>query len=307
MESQVNIGEHVVFNLAENRTRDVFFCEDCRNVSFENISFTRFGGMGIVAQRCEDITLRNVVSLPAAGERISLTADNVQLINCGGNVLMEKCRMGWALDDPLNIHGNYLEVESLEGRKLKLRSKHAQHAGFFPYRPGDRLEFLEMHSRRLLAAAKVVKWTPDAVDHARCTLEVDAEISGVNHGVIVENVTLNPDVTIRDCEFTGFFHLRLSGRGDYLIENNRFTDGYASVLGMDLADYWYESGRIGKMVIRNNTVTHRGWFNFGISGWNGNEPDLPKVHGSIHLENNRFIDFPGQKWSAVGVRDFSVK
>lgn len=217
---------------------------------------------------------------------------------------MDGCRMGWALDDPLNIHGNYLQVESVDGRTLRLRTRHKSHAGFFPYRAGDALEFVDAHRRDVKARAHVAAWAPVTGDATACTVTVDADVPAVAAGQLVENASLNPDVTIRNCTFTDFYHLRLSGRGTYLVESNRFERGSAAVLGMDLADYWYESGRIRSMTIRNNTVVGRGGFSFGLSGWNGNEADVPVIHETIVLEGNVFENFSGTKWSAVGVRNF---
>ena len=92
-----------------------------------------------------------------------------------------------------------------------------------------------------------------------------------------------------------------------MIESNRFERCSAAVLGMDLADYWFESGRISDMTIRNNAVVKGGGFHFGLSGWSGNGPDVPKVHGRVVLEGNVFDQVRGARWSAVGVRDFVVK
>ena len=298
------VGETGCVNLAENRDRLSVFFEDCADVAVENVALPRGAGMGVVAQRTRNVTLRGFTSCPLAGERITLTADTVQLINCCGQVLMDGCRMGWALDDPVNIHGNYLQVESVNGRTVRLRTKHGSHAGFFPYRVGDALEFVDAHRRDVKASAHVASWTPDANDDTACTVTVDADVSAVAAGQLVENATLNPDVTIRNCTFTDFYHLRLSGRGTYLVENNRFERGSAAVMGMDLADYWYESGRIQNMTIRNNVVVGRGGFTFGLSGWNGNESDLPLIHDTVILEGNVFENFSGAKWSAVGVRNF---
>ena len=75
---------------------------------------------------------------------------------------------------------------------------------------------------------------------------------------------------------------------------------------MDLADYWFESGRIADMTIRNNAVVQGGGFHFGLSGWSGGKPDVPKVHGRVVLEGNTFDQVRGARWSAVGVRDFVV-
>lgn len=285
-----DVGERVVVNLAANRERLSFFFQDCSDVKIEDVRLPRGAGMGVVAQRCRNVTLRNFDVEPENGEGVSLTADIVQLINCCGSVLIEDCEMSGSLDDAINIHGNYLALESVDGGKVTLRTKHEQHAGFFPYRVGDELEFVEPKRREVRAKAKVVSIDPDPKDVTLVTLALDrAPVAEAVKGTIVENATLNPDVTIRNCRFRDIPHVRLSGRGKYLVEDNLFVRCNEAVCAMDLADYWYESGRISEMTIRGNTVIESGGFRVGVAGWNGDEPDLPKVHGRIVIRDNRFV------------------
>ncbi len=301
------VGEHVAVNLEEQRCRDVFFFEDCEGVSVENVAIRRFGGMGIVGQRSGNIKVENLSVHPSEGERVSLTADIVQFINCYGSVSMLGCEGGKSFDDWINIHGNYLKVMSADGRRVRVRPQHPSQQGFFPYRPGDAIEFVTSRERRVLASARVVSAARCADDPSACEVTVASDLPEARlAGSLVENVTLNPDVTIRNCRFSDFPHLRLSGRGRYLIEGNRFERCGNAVLGMDLADYWFESGRIMDMTIRNNVVVDGGGFSFGLSGWSGREPNIPKVHGRIRLEGNKFERVRGAPWSAVGVSDFKV-
>jgi len=302
------VGEKVVVNLEEKRYRDVFFFQDCDGVAVENVTMRRFGGMGVVGQRSGNIRLDRLAAIPPEGERVTLTADIVQFINCYGDVAVTNCEGGHSLDDWINIHGNYLLVESVAGDRVRLRTKHASHSGFFPYRPGDALEFVTAHGRKVVAKAKVRSVAANPADRTSCEVTVDADLGGANVvGLIVENATLNPNVTIRGNRFVDYPNLRLSGRGKYVIEGNRFERCCTAVTGMDLADYWYESGRISDMTIRNNAVVGGGGFVFGISGWRVNEPDLPKIHGRVLIEGNTFEAMRGAKWSGVGVRDFVVR
>ena len=303
-----NVGEKVVVNLEEKRYRDVFFFEDCENVVVEDVAIDRFGGMGVVGQRSGNIRVQRLTADPPKGERVSLTADIVQFINCFGKIDILDCAGGFSLDDWINIHGNYLRVERVEGNKVHLRAKHLSHQGFFPYRSSDTLEFVTAHERALQSTAKVVSVVPDPADRFCCTVLVDGTLpSTVKEGLLVENATLNPDVTIRGNHFHDYPNLRLSGRGRYLVEDNRFVRGYSAVIGMDLADYWYESGRISDMTIRGNTIEDCGGLRFGLSGWRVDEPGLPKIHGRIRLEGNVFKNVRGGAWSPVGVSDFSVR
>jgi hypothetical protein len=303
-----NVGERVVVNLEEKRYRDVFFFEDCRDVTVENVTIRRFGGMGLVAQRSGDIKVEGLKALPPEGERVTLTADILQFINCYGQVSVTDCEGGHSLDDWINIHGNYLKILSVDGRRMRLKPQHPSQQGFFPYRPGDRIECLTAHTRAVTASARVLSVARDAQDASVAVITTDGEIAGRAHaGQLVENATLNPDVTIRGNRFVNFPHLRLSGRGKYLVEGNRFQDCLKAVHGMDLADYWFESGRISDMTIRGNEIVDGGGFAFGLSGWDEGDPAAPKIHGRILIENNTFKSLKGESVSAAGVRELIVK
>ena len=300
------VGEQVVVNLEEQRYRDVFFFEDCAGVTVEDVAIERFGGMGIVGQRSVDLAVRRLTTPPRAGERVTLTADILQFINCGGKLAIEDCACGWSLDDVINIHGNYLRVESVAGKKAVLRAKHVSHAGFFPYRPGDALEVVDARTRNVLLRTKAVGFAPDPQDRYACTLEVADDLSKIPAGALVENATLNPDVVIRGNHFHDHPNMRLSGRGKYLVEGNRIERCCSALVGMDLAEYWYESGRISEMTIRDNVFRDCNalgggtFLNFGVSGWGA---DAPKIHGRVVLEGNRFEQVRQHRWSFAGVQE----
>lgn len=185
-----------------------------------------------------------------------------------------------------------------------------------PTAPGNKSEFPAgfvgvtpevVGEQTVVAKANVLSRTSDPTDARCCEVLVDADISAADVvGLLVENATLNPNVTIHGNRFEDYPNLRLSGRGTYLIESNRFECCCSAVTGMDLADYWYESGRIANMTIRNNVVVNGTGFIFGLTGWRGNEPNLPKIRGRIVLRGNTFEAMRREKWSAVGVREFVV-
>ena len=175
------VGERVVVNLEEKRYRDVFFFEDCRSVNIENVTIRRFGGMGLVAQRSGDIKVEGLKALPPEGERVTLTADILQFINCYGQVSVTGCEGGHSLDDWINIHGNYLKILSVDGRRMRLKPQHPSQQGFFPYRPGDRIECLSAHTRAVTASARVLSVARDAQDASVAVITTDGEIAGRAH------------------------------------------------------------------------------------------------------------------------------
>ncbi len=302
------VGQPVVLNLAEKRLSVAFFFDGCKGVKVRHLSVNRFGGMAFVAQRSGDISYRQVRVMPVKGEPVSVTADVFQCINCYGRVTIEQCQVGYSLDDAVNVHGDYLVVTAAYGHKLQLRAMHLQQENFFPYRPGDRLEFTEPHSRRVVGRARVTDLSAgDSTDSYRCTLTVDTLVDGIARGTLVENLSLCPDITLSDNVFTHFPGIRLSGRGRIRYEHNNVSHCMSALEAYDLAEYWYESGRCSDILIQDNhfedcnAMGGTAFLSFGVSGWGS---DAPKIHDRVVLRRNIFIG-ARQKYLVEGVKSFT--
>lgn len=286
-----NVDEPVVLNLAEKRLQIACFMDSCDGVRVEDVAIRRFGGMGFVAQRSGNVRYDRVDVWPADGEDVSVTADVFQCINCYGDVSIRNSRAGHSLDDVVNVHGNYLEVERAMGRTLTLRARHLQHECFFPYRRGDSLEIISPHSREVVARARVRRVIPSVDDHFLCQVQVDIPTEAIPAGSLVENITLCPNVVIAGNTFSHFPHMRLSGRGRMLVRDNDISYSCAALVGNDLAECWYESGRLSEVVIQGNRFTDCNALGglyvltFGVSGW---QQDAPRIHGRVVLRGNTY-------------------
>ena len=308
-----DIGDPLVVNLAENRDRMAFFFENCRDVAVENVTLNRGAGMGVVAQMCENVSVRGLKVVPLSGDNCSITADGIQMINCGGKAVIEGCEISDALDDPVNIHGNYLSIAKTDGKIACVRAMHDQHRGVFPYRPGDTVEFSVPRTREVLGSAHVVAVERDSSDEYAARLVTDSDLSSYPAGTLVENVTLNPDVTMRNNHFHDFTHILVAGRGKILVEGNRFERFVAGISSTDSAGYWYESGRLSEMIVRNNAFSdcnsRGGFYCVGVkmTGWEPGDPNAPKINGRVVLEDNRFegVRYPETRVVMTGVRSFS--
>gem|GEM_PF-2518467 len=302
------VGQPVVLNLAEKRLSVALFFDSCEGVEVSQKAVNRFGGMAFVAQRCGDVSCRRVRVIPVGEEPVSVTADIFQCINCYGRVNIVECQAGYSLDDAVNVHGDYLVVTAAHGHELQLRAMHLQQENFFPYRPGDRLEFTEPHSRRVVGRARVTELRAgDGKDNYRCTLTVDTLVDGIAEGTLVENVTLCPDITLSGNVFTHFPGIRLSGRGRIIYEHNKVSNSMSALEAYDLAEYWYESGRFSDILIQGNrfdgcnAMGGSAFLSFGVSGWGS---DAPKIHGRVVLRRNIFIG-ARQKYQVEGVESFT--
>ena len=302
------VNERVNILLDQTRSTNAFFFQDSSDILLENVTLRRFPGMGLVAQRCENITVKALTAAPFENEDVSLTADIMQFINCGKSVRVERSFCANSADDIINVHGNYMSVVSVSGNKASLSSHHEAHSGFFPYRPGDKVEFSDFYSHEILGTAKVVSLQANPTNAYSCTVVFDSPLPTFKKGTLVENVTLSPDVTLKGNKFFNYPHIRISGRGKIRVENNRF-ERCQGLLFMDLAGYWMESGRISDVKILNNEFVNcnaRGGSAFvtiGIDNRRRDDPNVPCIHGRVLFEGNRYSGVKAAKYVAWGVRE----
>lgn len=315
METMYEVGEDVVINLEQDRKRVSIFMENCQDVTVRDVRIIRAGGMGLVAQLCGDITLDGYHVWPETPGCVTTTADMMYFVSCYGDLTIRNCRQGYSLDDAINVHGVYLKIESMEDGWLTLRAMHKSHAGFFPYREGDRLEMIDSHSRTMYAQAEVQELVRDADDPYVCKVRISGlEYTGEERsleGLLVENATLYPSVLLENNYFETIPHCRLSGRGGIIVRNNVFKNCLGPIYAFDLADYWYESGRISSLLIEDNEFIDPNGLggdcviDVGVSGWAGE--DTPVVHDKITVRRNRVEGSAGLFTRMLGVKEHSLE
>lgn len=307
------LGRPLGINIYTRRNL-AFFFEDARDVRLENVTIRRFGGMGLVAQRSGYLTIDGLKVLPPKGDIASTTADMMQINSCYGTVTIQNCEGTDSMDDVIDIHGNYMGVESWDGTNVVLRNYRDwgkptgdDHYGFFPVRVGDTLSFLDESNRREIGRMTVAALTADPKDllHVTAKLEGRAKMAlKLPKEVLVENMTLYPDVMFRNNRFTHYPNLRFSGRGKYLIEGNRLENAMSAMLIHDHKRYWYETGPVEDMTIRNNVFVDcnaqggDAFIRICPMGWHGGGK-----MGRILLEGNRYEKLKDKRVAAYAVTD----
>ena len=285
------VGEPLCF-LLNGRERCSLHFTECRDAAVRNVHLQSGDGMGIVSFLGENLTIDGYRVEPREGEHVSITADCLFVVNNRGLVEVKNSTFSWALDDAINMHGNYLRVASASGATLELEHIHHGYYNFHPYHPGDTVEFTDPESRAVLATARVVSVAARANGAAITVEGLDAPLA---KGTLVENITWLPEVRLHDNVFHDVLHVRLSGRGKYTVERNVFRRGIA-LLVSDLAKYWGEAGRTEDMTIRDNlfdSFSSRGWGGsfivVEVDGRNGREL---KIHRGIRIVGNRVTGLP---------------
>ena len=285
------VGESVTFALGAGRQCIAMFFENCQNVTVENVTLSRFVGMGLDAQLCSNVTVRGYSTRPFGTDRVTTTADDMMFTCCEGDILVEDCEIQDSQDDGCNVHGNYHVVSSVDGARVKVRAMHFEQRGFFPYRMGDSIDIISTNDCAVLASARVLRFVSRDEPGVFAILELDREILPSLVGMLVENTSLKPNVTLRNNTFVNVPHIRLSGRGKIVVENNVFRRLTGGILATDLIDYWYEYGRITDMTVRGNVFDGiRHPFRSGVNRWRYGDSSVPKIHGRLTFVDNVFTN-----------------
>lgn len=260
-------GDVLVFS-PKKRDYPGILISDSSQVLLSGVTIYHSGGMGVIAQRSQDIFIRQMKVIPPPGGKriVSTTADATHFVNCRGRIVLEDCLFEQQKDDATNVHGLYARItRRLAPNRVEVRMMHPQQVGIDFIRSGTRLELVEAASLRLRGYA-VVKSVERL--NSECTL-VETELplpTDVMLGDCVADADANTaDVLIKNCVLRGnrARGVLLGSRGKMVLEGNTFHVPGAAILFEGDARFWYEQAGVVDVVIRGNTFDN---CNYGVWG-----------------------------------------
>lgn len=240
-----------------NRAHDTVF-EDCVVHSA--------AGMGFIAQRCENVTVRGSkravdrtagsFARESTGRVTSMQADATHFSNCRGKIIVENCLFEGMCDDAINVHSTCLMIESkIAPNVVRCRYKHHQSTGFEVFLPGERLRCIRGRTLEPSDQTIVVKTVnmiaPDVADITLASSLPD----GFGEGDAVENADWQPSV-----DFVNNIVRNSSPRatlfttpGRVICEGNLFDHVAAQAIHLSADAWdWYESGACNDIRISRN-------------------------------------------------------
>ena len=283
-----DVEEGNIYMLSDSATRKTvgaFFWES-ENLLVEDMDVHYLSGFGWLTQMSKNIEYKNVNFLPRinSGKYTSSNADQIHVAGCGGYFKVTDCNFSMAHDDPINIHGTYMRVEEvMDDRTLKVKYIHGQQGGFRQFHENDQVMFYtrtylepaygqtdenpfivessvgpyeEYNGSKLDHNTEIVTFKEDLPEETLNDLRKRITYSGNDQPLFVaENVTYTPEVTIKGNHFKSIptRGILCTTRKPVVIEENVFDNmAMANIYLSNDADYWYESGPITNMTIRNN-------------------------------------------------------
>jgi hypothetical protein len=208
------------------------------------------------------------------------------------------------MDDPINVHGTSVRIiEILSSNKIRCKFVHHQSIGMEWGFKGDKIGYIENESMATVSTGTLVSFTK--IDNELFDLVFNEEIpKGIVAGDALENLTWTPSVNItgsrfKSCRARGIL---ISTPGKVVIENNIFESSGSAILIAGDANYWYESGGVTDVLIKNNKFLDpcmSSMYQF-CEGIISIYPEIPKpepdkpFHRNIRIEGNEFhpFDFP---------------
>ena len=307
-------GEPLQAILDGDRQLDVIFLQESSSVTLCHLTVRRGLGMGIIGQLCENLEIDGFrTDASYHGDYSTLTADAMHFVNCSGNLNIHHCDVSYTMDDALNVHGIYTALERAERDGIYVRLKHYQQFFVNPYRYGDVLEIIEPKQLQIVAGYQVE--SSSLVGETGDLLYIRGEFlfggDRVREGDFVENPDRMPNVHLHHNHFSYCPNVRVSGRGELLVEHNHVENSRSGLLAMDLAEYWYESGRVRHLVCRNNRFSNcntlGGTKIIRIQVTPFADSEAPKIHETIEIRDNVFENVKETAITAGGVQNLIMQ
>lgn len=296
-------------------TRDCagVFSEESSNITYEDMGFHSIHGMGVVSQFTENITFRNVEIAPReeTGRIIATWADMLHFSGCKGQILIDNVHFSGSNDDAINVHGTHLQLTSGSGNTAVVTFKHNQTYGFAAFHPGDEVAFTKPSTLVPYATRTVA--TAELSTTKTMTLTFTEDLpDGITYGTdVLENVTWNPDVTVRNSlvEHDSVRGFLFTTRGKVIVDNVTFlrTAQYALQMADDAAT-WYESGPVRDLTVQNCTFV--GCYATGSGATIMFNPENSATNDPVHsgckFLNNTITDPTGNAFRFKSVDDVIV-
>lgn len=295
------------------------FMSHNKDTKLENIKVHYAEGMGLLAQMCENITMRGfAVCLRGTNDPRYFTAqaDATHFSGCKGMLSSIGGLYENMMDDAINVHGTYLKViRKIDNQKVIARYMHDQSWGFEWGRAGDSVQFVRAAAMELIGEGNTIaSIKPHDKPEIKGAREYEITFSqpldpSISESEVfgIENLEWTPSVifsgnTVRNNRARGSL---FSTPKPTIVERNLFdhTSGTAILLCGD-CNGWFETGACRDVVIRNNkfinSLTNMFQFTNAIISI---YPEIPNIkaqtkyfHGGrtapgVVIENNIFETF----------------
>lgn len=297
----------------EKRLNNIILAKDSKNLHFENITIKHSGSMGIICQCCEDIYLDNIqVRLDSISKgMITTNCDATHFVNCSGKLNIKNSTFENMLDDGVNIHGIYTEVNKIvSDTEFIAELMHYQQYGVNVYKTGDKI--IAYHGKSVKIADEYTVISAEMLSEKLIKIKINESTSSLNIDDHIENRQRMPEVSIDNCT-TGKNRPRgflISTSKSAKVTNCKFNNAAFGIHIAGDTTYWFESGGVENVLIENNIFEDCGYqmgdYAIGITPEYLAAPGAQYFHKNIIIKNNIFKTFTDGIVYAEGVSGLTV-
>ena len=258
---------------------------DCENIFLTNDRILNGPGMGLLPIYTKNLYLDGFKLCydEKSPGIISNEADGIHAVACSGDFVLKNCILEGMIDDALNVHGNFYQLESYESTKIVASSAGEHTEDFKLFGVGDKIAVYKGAT-----LIKTGEYTIQAIEQKQDkTFEMVLDKAVLNHqkGDTIENLSRQAKITISNCRFgKANTHLRFQSRGEILIEDSE-TELPIWLTG-DMS-YWFESSPVENMTIKDTKFVTPQAIVFCNPEFMPSEEE-PYYHGHLTIKNCEF-------------------
>ena len=280
----------------KNRVAPAFRVSNCKDFYATNVNVHHAGGMGLIAENSENLTLDRFNVTPSQGRMVSTTADATHFVGCRGKVSLLNCTFTNQLDDASNIHGTYQEViDRIDDYTLGVRIGHFQQQNFEIGRVNDTIGLVRL-ANSFDAYNKLTLKSIQKINGRYHLITFNQKIpESVKTGDLIENLSAYPELLVQNCKIANnrARGLLISTPKKTVIDHNFFSTEMEAILLPVESGSWFESGSAANVTISNNTFQdcqHSG-YERGVIKFATDDESEHVAFKNIVIENNKFNQF----------------
>lgn len=286
-----------------------------KDLKINNVTVLTAGGMGLIVERTENIHLDGYKLTSAEGRTVATRADASHFIGCKGEIIVENSTFEHMLDDSINVHGAYVNIDEYLGDNQFLASiSHFQQMGFVFGEAGDEVAILSRETVLPFFETKIQSVTP--LNEKRFLVTLENVPTQIPDGPLsLENLTWSPDLIFRDntVRENRARTILVTTKGKVLIENNYFSSQMHGILIEGDNKFWYESGAVEDVTIQGNTFVNSGFLGGAAYPLLASPMFTPaqrigegQYHRNIKFNNNKLLSFNGLLVKSLSVESLEI-
>ncbi len=294
----VKEGIHLGLGCTSREAANIVITES-KDVNINHVWMYRSHGMGVLAQKSENISIDQMVVQAKEGRLFSLNGDATHFVNCRGEVRVTNCRFSEQLDDALNVHGIFTQIVDKTDEYILVRYMHPDAKGINLF--DSESKFVVVDALSVLPKGVYEIEKVEIINLNYTKLYVAGGTETIQTGDLVEDLKGVCDLVfenniVRNNRARGIL---IAAKGKVRIRNNYFNTPGVAILFESDAQAWFESGSTTDVSITENTFencmyTKGNWGHYVIEM--SPRPDIVEkryYHDHIRIERNSFRDNKG--------------